>query len=237
VRAGIGLFVVGLIVVACSNSTGSDAKPAHEPEGTPAVSADATSTALPTPPLVAASAADDALLKRSELGAIIGDTDLRQVATFTKPWQSSEGVDPRDCAPRLGFNEAVGAAGYQLAVGDSNRGARGQSAMQLVTVFVDREQPTQVAAGLGRMFGYCAEGEEFSTTARGVTQHWTSGPATHGATRAGGGAQRQEAPPRNCYHAVAVRANTVVESIVCGDGDSAAQANAIVDRISAKLPD
>jgi hypothetical protein len=231
-RAGIGVFVVGLIVAACSNSTGEDA--AHQPEG---VTADATSTAPPAPPLVAASAADEALLKRSELGAIIGDTDLRQVATFTKPWQSSDGVDPRDCTPRLGFNATVGTAGYQRAVGDSNRGARGQSATQLVTVFVNREQPQQVSAGLGRSFGYCAEGEQFTTTARGVTQHWTSGPATHRATRAGGGAQRHEAPPRNCYHAVALRANTVVESIVCGDGDSAAQANAIVDRISAMLPE
>jgi hypothetical protein len=57
-----------------------------------------------------------------------------------------------------------------------------------------------------------------------------------GATRAGGGAQRQEAPPRNCYHAVAVRANVVVESVVCGDEDSTGQTSEIVDRISAKLP-
>jgi hypothetical protein len=93
------------------------------------------------------------------------------------------------------------------------------------------------------MLGYCAEGESFSTTAGDVTQHWIAGPAASdalgpvsGATRAGRGARRQEAPPRNCYHAVAVRANVVVESVVCGDGDSTGQASEVVDRITAKLP-
>jgi hypothetical protein len=57
------------------------------------------------------------------------------------------------------------------------------------------------------------------------------------ATRAGAGAQRQEAPPRSCYHATAARANVVVESVVCGDGDSEGQANLIIDRIAAKFPE
>jgi hypothetical protein len=191
---------------------------------------------------VAAAAAKPALLKRSELGEIIGDTDLRQVQSHTKPWQSGEGADPRDCAPRLLFNEAVAANGYQLAVGDTNRGARGQIAQQLITVFDNRDQPAKVVGDLARMFGYCAAGEPFSTTAGDVTQHWMPGPVTSDATgplsdatRAGAGAKRQEAPLRNCYHATVARTNVVVESVVCGDGDSERQANAIIDRIAAKF--
>jgi hypothetical protein len=193
---------------------------------------------------VAASAAKPALLKRSELGEIIGDTDLRQVQSHTKPWQSSDGAEPRDCAPRLVFNEAVAAYGYQLAVGDTNRGARGQIAQQLVTVFDNHDQPAKVVGDLARMFGYCAAGKPFSTTVGDVTQHWTPGPVTSDATgplsdatRAGAGAQRQEAPPRTCYHATMARANVVVESVVCGDGDSEGQANLIIDRIAAKFPE
>jgi hypothetical protein len=94
------------------------------------------------------------------------------------------------------------------------------------------------------MFGYCAAGEVFSTTIGAVTQHWTAGPVTtdatgpiSAATRAGGGAQRQEVPPRTCYHATVARANIVVESVVCGDGDSEGQANVIIDRIAAKFPE
>lgn len=152
-------------------------------------------------------------------------------------------MQPGDCAPRLLFSEAVAAAGYQAAVGDSNRGARGQSAAQLITVFTDREQPARVVGALGRMLGYCAESESFSTTAGDTTQQWIAGPAdsdalgpVSGATRAGGGAQLQAPPPRTCYHAVGVRAKVVVESVVCGDGDSPGQATEIVDRIAAKLP-
>ncbi|QNJ96563.1 sensor domain-containing protein (plasmid) [Mycolicibacterium fluoranthenivorans] len=238
VRLVMGLLGAGLLVVGCSDSSG-DSAPAPVTDTAPAV----TSTSPPAPRLVSAAAAGDALLKRTELGQIIGDTDLRQNMSYTKPWESGQGVQPGDCAPRLLFSEAVAAAGYQAAVGDSNRCARGQSAAQMITVFVDRDQPARVVGDLGRMLGYCAEGESFSTTAGDVTQQWTAGPAASdalgpvsGETRAGGGAQRQQAPPRNCYHAVRVRANVVVESVVCGDGDSTGQAREVVDRITAKLP-
>jgi PknH-like protein len=237
-RAAIGLLGVGLIVLGCSDGTGGETPQAQTTKGTPT----STSSAPPTPSLVAAAAAKEALLKRSELGEIIGDTELRQVQSHTKPWQSSDGADPRDCAPRLVFNEAVAASGYQLATGDTNRGARGQIAQQLITVFDNRDQPARVVGDLARMFGYCAAGEPFSTTVGAVTQHWMPGLVTSDATgpvsdatRAGAGAQRQEAPPRNCYHATVARANVVVESIVCGDGDSEGQANVIIDRIAAKF--
>jgi hypothetical protein len=238
VRVLLVVLLVGLLILGCSDGTGGGTPPAQSTESS------LTSSAPPAPALVAASAAKPALLKRSELGEIIGDTDLRQVQSHTKPWQSGDGADPRDCAPRLLFNEAVAAYGYQLAVGDTNRGARGQIAQQLVTVFDNRDQPAKVVGDLARMFGYCAAGAPFSTTVGDVTQHWTPGPVTSDATgplsdatRAGAGAQRLEAPPRTCYHATMARANVVVESVVCGDGDSEGQANLIIDRIAAKFPE
>ncbi|ORA81346.1 hypothetical protein BST28_07355 [Mycolicibacter kumamotonensis] len=94
-----------------------------------------------------------------------------------------------------------------------------------------------------RMLGYCDAGQPFTTTSGTVTQHWTPTAVTTDATdplstatRVGAGATRQEPPARSCYHAALARANVTVESIVCGDTDSAAAANQLVDRISAKLP-
>ena len=238
-RLAAVLLGATLMAVGCSDSSNNAARLSPVTASVPAV----TSTSEPAARLVSTAAAREALLKRSEMGEIIGDTELRQDKSYTTPSESGEGVQPRDCAPRLLFNEAAAAAGYQAAVGDTNRGARGQSAAQLITVFVDREQPARVVGDLGRMLGYCAEGESFSTTAGDVTQQWTAGRAASDAlgpvsdaTRAGGGAQRQQAPPRSCYHAVMLRANVVVESVVCGDGDSIAQASEIVDRITARLP-
>jgi hypothetical protein len=80
VRLVVGLLGAGLMVVGCSHSSG-DAAPAPVTESAPAV----TSTSPPSPRLVSAAAAGDALLKRTELGQIIGDTDLRQDKTYTKP--------------------------------------------------------------------------------------------------------------------------------------------------------
>jgi hypothetical protein len=246
VRAVIAWLSVGMIVAGCSSDKadgGAQSAPAPSATTSTSTSSTPTSTSPPVPQLVTAVAARDALLKRAELGEIIGDTDVRQLNQYTRPWASSEGVEPPDCAPRLLFNQAVAAVNYQSAIGDNNRGAAGRTAAQLITVFDNRDQPAKVVGDFARMFGYCANQEVFSTTSGDVTQHWTAGPPTSDATdplsdatRAGGGAQRQEAPPRNCYHAAVARANTVVESLACGDGDAAAQANEIVNRITAKLP-
>ncbi len=133
-------------------------------------------------------AARAALLPPGELGEIIGDTDVQQTATFTQPGQASAGIEPRDCAARLLFQEAVGADGYQGVVGDNNRGARGQSAAQLIQVFPETSpvwpqpgrQALRVAGNTVRMINdeQCREGVVLTTTAKDVTQHWTAGPVT-----------------------------------------------------------
>jgi hypothetical protein len=241
-RAEFGFLAAGLIVAGCSNGSGGYAAPA-QPTSPSSNTPTPTNTAPPTPKLITATAAHDALLKRTQLGEIIGDSDMRQTNQYTRPWVSSEGVEPPDCALRLLFNQAAAAGNYQSAIGDNNRGAAGNTVAQLITVFDNREQPAKVVGDFARMFGYCADQQLFRTTSGDVTQHWTAIGSTSDAkdplsdaTRAGGGAQRQEAPPRNCYHAVVAQANGVVEALVCGPGDAAAQANEIVKRITEKLP-
>lgn len=248
-RAVVGLLGTVLLLAGCSQG------------GTVDESAKATTTAATQTPAVGtadpATAARAALLSPGELGEVIGDTDVQQTATFTQPGQPSAGIEPRDCAARLLFQEAVGADGYQAVAGNNNRGTRGQSAAQLIQVFPETSpvwpqagrQALRVAGNTVRMINdeQCHEGVVFTTTAKDVTQHWTAGPVTaenpealsdprRDTARGGGGTARQEAPARNCYHAVLTHGNAVVESIVCGDGDSQAQANQVIDRIAAELP-
>lgn len=248
-RAVIGLLGIGLLLAGCSESTDGNVEASSQQPTTAA--AQSPGTADP------AKAARTALLQPGELGEIIGDTDLQQIATFSRPAQPSDGIEPRDCAARLLFQEAVGADGYQAVVGDNNRGTRGQSAAQLIQVFPETSpvwpqpgrQALRVAGNTVRMINdeQCREGVVFTVSAKDVTQHWTAGPVTaenpealpdprRDTARGGGGVTRQEAPARNCYHAVLAHGSAVVESIVCGDGDSAAQANQVIDRIAAKLP-
>lgn len=250
-RARAGLLGVVLLLAGCSQSV--DGAVDESAKATPTAAAQTPAPGTTDP----AKSARAALLQAGELGDIIGDTDLQQTATYSQPRRSSDGIEPRDCAARLLFQEAVGADGNQAVVGDNNRGARGQSVAQLVQVFPETSpvwpqpgrQALQVAGNTVRMINdeQCREGVVFTTTAKDVTQHWTAGPVTaenpealldprRDTARGGGGVARQEAPARNCYHAVLARGSAVVESIVCSDGDSAAQANQVVDRIAAKLP-
>lgn len=248
-RAVVGLLGTVLLFAGCSQSVDGSAESSK---------AAPTSSAAPAPAAAdPAGVARAALLSPGELGEIVDDTDVQQTATFTKPGQSSNGIEPRDCAARLQFQEAVGAAGYLAAVGDDNLGARRQSVAQLIQLFPETspvwpragDQALGVASNTVRMMDdeQCREGVVFTTTVKDLTQHWTAGPVTaenpealsdprRETARGGGGIARQEAPARNCYHAVLARGSAVVESIVCGDGDSQAQANRVIDRIAAKLP-
>lgn len=252
-RGVVGLLGAVVLLAGCSHSVDGSVDESAKAATTSAAAQ--TPTATPGADPVASARA--ALLNPGELGEVIGDTDVKQTATFSRPGQPSDGIEPRDCAARLLFQEAVGADGYQGVVGDNNRGARGQSAAQLIQVFPETSpvwpepgrQALRVAGNTVRMINdeQCREGVVFTTTAKDVTQHWTAGPVTaenaealadprRDTARGGGGVARQETPARNCYHAVLARGSAVVESIVCGDGDSQAQANQVIDRIAAKLP-
>lgn len=259
VRTVIGLLGIGigLLLAGCTQSVDGTAT-----SSTAEASTTTTTAAAPPPPpaapasVVTADIARAALLKRSELGQILGDTDIKQISSYTKPFEISTGVEPADCASKLLFQEAISSSGYQAVMGDRNQGAQGTAA-QLIQVFpvtakdwpVPNRQALRAAGNVvSQLYDKnCREGVTFTTTAKDVTQHWTAGPVVSenpaalddprvDTARGGGGAVRQEAPARNCYHAVLARNNAMVQSIVCGAGDSQAQANQILDSIAAKLP-
>ncbi|CAN5470632.1 hypothetical protein BH09ACT8_BH09ACT8_55540 [soil metagenome] len=245
-RAFLGATALGLAVtlVGCGTSTTGAIT---EQRSTPAVSTIATppSSTPPPPAFVTAPAAQAALLKTADLAQIVEDTEMRPLAEFTHPWDLTTGVEPGVCASRLLFSQAIAAIKYQAVSGNRIKGARGQIVAQLITVFVDKRRPEAVVAEFVKMFGYCPAGQSFSTTDGRVTQHWMPTEirsegvdrSVMSASRAGGGADREEAPLRGCYHAALAKANVTVESIVCGDGDSAGMANTVIDRIAAKFPD
>lgn len=248
-RAVIGAAIVASVLVGCSSAGSSDGLESQRAGGDSPTSispslVEASPALPPRPAFVTAPAAQAALLKAAELAQIVGDTEMRPLIEFTRPAEESTGVEPKSCAPRLLFNQAIGAVKYQAVSGNRVKGARGQIAAQLITVFVHGAQPGAVLADFILMFGYCPAQQAFSTTARDVTQHWMpTEVASEGmdrssrfASRAGAGADRLEAPARQCYHAAVARANTTIESIVCGDGDSKAMANTVIDRIAEKLP-
>lgn len=237
---GAAAVFLAVALVGCGTSTTDGVT---EQRSTAAVSP--TSSTPPPPAFVTAPAAQSALLKTAEMAQIVGDTDMRPLSEFTHPWEPTTGVEPSLCAPRLLFNQAIAAAKYQAVSGNRIKGKRGQIVGQLVTVFVDKARPRVVVAGFFNAFGYCNAGQPFTTSVGDVTQHWmptavmSEGLDRSGrtASRAGAGADRQEEPLRNCYHATLAKANVTVESIVCGDGDSVGMANTVIDRIAAKFPD
>ncbi|MFV8141890.1 sensor domain-containing protein [Mycolicibacterium senegalense] len=264
VRVVVGVIGIGLLLAGCSTPVDGEAKQAPattETSAQPSTPAAATSSELPpaaAPPTVATvELARQALLKRSELANILGDTNMRQVSTYDKPWDPATGIDPPDCAAKLLFQESIASYGYLAAIGDHNQGEGGHTASQMIQVFpvtskdwpVPNRQALRAASTIVQHIydEQCREGTTFTTTAKDVTQHWTAGPIVsenpsalddqrQDTSRGGGGAVRQEGPPRSCYHAAMARANAVIESIVCGNGDSLAQANLIIDQIAAKLP-
>lgn len=254
----VGAFVIGLLLSGCSTAVDGQAKKAPEiDEQTTATTGPATSASPPPPTASTPDLAREALLKRSELAEIVGDTDMRQEASFDKPDQSAVGIEPTQCAVRALFQQSSAAYDYLAAMGNQNTGARSQSVSQLIQVFPVKNKAwrepnrhaRRVASDIVVKFNHeqCRQGTVATVTVEGKTQHWTAGPVSsenpaaltdtmQETTRGGAGMQRQGGKPRSCYHAVLARANAVVESVVCGDGDSQAQANQIIDRIAAKLP-
>ncbi|WP_158240354.1 sensor domain-containing protein [Mycobacterium hubeiense] len=219
-----------LVLAGCTSVTGGQAVSIHQPQHSePPMPAPATT-------LVTADALGDWRLKRSELGAIVSDTDMRQVKSYTSPDESGEGIEPRACAYTILFQGTIPYGASQATVGDANRGARGQSVSQLISVFADPELSARVVADAARLWDKCPAGQPFSTTSGSTTQHWVRETTTVVDGRATTTITRQEQPPRSCGHVVAAQSNVAVEAIVCGDGDSTAQADEVVTRIVRRLP-
>jgi PknH-like extracellular domain len=232
---GIGVCVV---VAGCATTLDGTAEPADTLGPNPTTS----TTAAPT--LVPAAGINDKLLKRSELAGIVGDTDMRQFVTYVKPDDSVVlVVQPSECTYRLfvaGANAyGAGLGGHELVAmaGDGNRGARGQVAYQVISVWQDRVQPVRAVEDIGLDWGLCPDGV-FTLNAPEGQAHWLTGTVISRAPapRISTTSQRQEPPPHTCSHVVAAQANVLVETSVCGDGDTMSAANQIADSLLAKFP-
>ncbi|KUH85695.1 hypothetical protein AU186_23465 [Mycobacterium sp. GA-1999] len=184
----------------------------------------------------------DLLLKRSELGDIIGDTDLVETQAYNRPQRSNVTIEPWACRSRALAGETGVWAKKPALVGNANRGAHGQAVTQMVAVFEDPADITGIAGQGGAMWtiehewGNCPDGDIFFIELDPTNnQRWVPYPITKGPDRIGTTFQR-DGLPRNCHHVVAHRANVLVDVVVCTDGDSKAPANTLTDRILAKLP-
>jgi hypothetical protein len=235
-RAVLSSVLAGVCVVAggCATRVEGTAQPADTLGPT------STITTTPAPALVPAAQAADKLLKRSELASIVGDTDMKEVGDLTKPEYNRSGFDPQECGERLLVGQSMGYGGDKMSafVGNQARGARGQVASQVISVWVDRDQPRMTVRMTALDLDSCADNQTFTSNLADGLHHWTSGTVTanEDTSRISTTSQRQEPPPHTCSKVMAAQANVVVESAACGDGDTLAAANQIADRILAKIP-
>ena len=189
--------------------------------------------------VVPASAITGKLLTRNELADIIGDTDLNETATYTKPDVITEGVDPLECGQRVLANNTESYFDDQRAAmdGNSNVGAGGKRAAQVVSIWAAAKNAREMIAMSGIYWGTCKDGQTFTATADNGTQQWVAGPVTVTPLRITSTAQRQQPTPRICSHVMASQINVVVEAVACAtDGDTSGEASQIADRILAKFP-
>lgn len=178
------------------------------------------------------------LLKRSELGSIMADTDMQQLQGFDHPIYSEAKITPAGCrAVALPAETQVWTEATKALVGDANRGAGGQAATQVVALqtspAVAANTVTTIADEWRRQ---CPTGPPFTMDLPAGQQQWNPG-----AVQSSGQPMRisvtftRADPPRSCTHAYTSANNVLIESLACGTADTAAQAATILDRIAAKV--
>jgi hypothetical protein len=182
----------------------------------------------------------DHLLQGSELAAIVGDTSMELLEQITGPAPASPALEvvPFDCIYRLGPASTLEYVGKFLdtIVGDLNRGPRGQTATQVITAFVNRDEPRGAVTTADLSWRRCQEGQQFTVEEARITHTWIAGATNRTDYRVTTGYGRVDAD-RTCHHVLASQANLVVEAMSCGDGDTAAEANRIADRLLEGFPD
>jgi hypothetical protein len=220
----------------CTTTTGGAAQPDH-----PAPTSATTTGTTPAPVPVARIA--DNLLKPSELAGIVGDTDMDEPQSLSRPDIQTDGVDPPDCAAleKLGNTFSYYAPGRTAAAGNSNVGARGHRASQLITVWQNREQAKKVVdQSFYEWSNYCRQPFTVTSGSGEPQTLWVRNEAapdnSDSPTRIRVSYERQEPTAQTCGHAMASKANVVVETIACGDGDTVTQVKEIVNQILLKFP-
>lgn len=235
IAAAVG---VCLLTAGCTTTIFGSARPAADLKATK------TSTATPAPttskpPSVPPDGGRKLLLSIPEIEGITGDTGMNNPIVISEPGRSDVGIVPMDCTPiglpGRAFSIDFHRTGY---AGEANRGTGGTSVGQLVATFDSESEADEAVESEKRSWERCPEGVEYTSLGQGADQirHWVRGPVESTPDRITVATTRQESPRRTCFHAVAAKSNATVESIVCGGGDTTAQANRIADQILAKIP-
>jgi hypothetical protein len=239
--SGKWLAAVAVCVVAtgCTTTIFGSARPAAD------LKTAKTSTSTPAPtsssvPGVPPNEGKKLLLAPAEVERIVGDTGMGNPIVISEPGKSDVGVVPMDCTaiglPGRAFFINAGRTGYD---GQAVKAAGGTSVGQLVATF---ETPDSARSALGvEKLGWerCPEGQPYTVLGDSADQirHWVPGPVVAPTDdRLTVSVTREEAPVRTCFHILTRKSNAVVESIVCGSGDTTAQANQLADQILAKIP-
>jgi PknH-like protein len=225
------LLWVCIAVAGCTNVIGGTVHPGASLGTTPA-----TTTTTTSAPVVAATATKDKLLTLDELGRIVDDTNMAVKQTYSEPDSTNKPVDPSDCVYRMAMATAPAywLPGRVAMAGDSDRGAKGNVAGQLIAVYADRSIPARVLGAAKVEWQACKADQLITITDGGG--HWVADTMAVESTRIGTTLTRRERPPRTCRHVMATQANVVIETWVCGGGNTTDQANAIADKILAKVP-
>lgn len=240
IHAGVAAIWAAMLLVGCGSAAEDNADPASpDPETTSSAAPPATTTITPpTSTTVAAADGPGLLLKRSELGEIIGDTDLVEMDSFNKWERQNINIEPWPCRARALAGEKGVSGETTTLVGNVNRGARGQAVTQTVAIFENSADITGQGKAMWLIeeeWRNCPDGDIFFMEVDGKDQRWVPYPIVTGPDRIGTTFKR-DGLPRNCHHVVAHRANVLAEASVCGDGDNTGPANVIVNRILDKVP-
>jgi hypothetical protein len=230
-RAAGVLIGACAVIAACSTAITGNPIPAGNP-GPVTTAPSATTSVVP------ASAITGKLLTRNELAEIIGDTDLKETATYTEPAYITDGVDPPECGERVLVNNTFSYYSNDRAAmdGNGNTGGGGKLAAQVVSIWASAKSAKQMLSITGEDWRSCKDGQPFTLVLNNTAQQWTAGPVTFTNLRITSTAQRQQPTPRTCAHVLAAQVNVVAEASVCaGDGDTNGQANQIADKILAKF--
>ena len=216
--------------------------------------ASATATAPPSAP--AAAGLKKLPLRPSQLASIFGDTGFAPPQPIDPPPNirppSGEDVDPPDCAA-LGtvggtfsyFAPGSGTSSYFTPgsghmTGNFSRGARGETAAQLITVWQTPAQADALVAQSSYEWGFCIPNTSFTVTSQNGAQsqsaRWMPTEVRDDSeSQTSTSIIRLELPAqRTCGHVMASQANIVVEAVVCGDGnadETHQQASTIVHQI------
>ena len=204
----------------------------------------ASSTAVPTigdgpsGGFVAPTSLGAKLLKREEIAAAVGDDGLRPIQTYAKPDFSSV-MQPPQCDYRA-FPARSTAYMSPLLEGmageASSDDTTGVLVAQVISSWSTVDHPKMVLSTIPGEWRLCPEGQNFTSFSNGETTPWVSGPiTTPSEDRTVSLMTRQTGTAKTCAHVVGAYLNTVIETLVCGAGDTVAQAGVIADGLLANL--